>query len=216
MRRRATRARGGVYPRAFLNGKLDLTQAEAVADLISAEGRQAARAALSARDGALYRRAEAVADALTGYAAHLAAWIDYPEEEIAEVDPAELGGGLRRCEDDLAGLLGTYDTGRIIREGISAAIVGRPNVGKSTLMNLLAGHARSIVTEIAGTTRDIVSDTIRLGEIVLHLSDTAGIRGTDDRWNARGWTSRSGSLRGRSSCWRSSTARTRSMKTTCA
>ena len=86
--------------RAFLNGKLDLTQAEAVADLISAEGRQAARAALSARDGALYRRAEAVADALTGYAAHLAAWIDYPEEEIAEVDPAELGGGLRRCEDD--------------------------------------------------------------------------------------------------------------------
>ena len=166
--------------RAFLNGKLDLTQAEAVADLISAEGRQAARAALSARDGALYRRAEAVADALTGYAAHLAAWIDYPEEEIAEVDPAELGGGLRRCEDDLAGLLGTYDTGRIIREGISAAIVGRPNVGKSTLMNLLAGHARSIVTEIAGTTRDIVSDTIRLGEIVLHLSDTAGIRGTDD------------------------------------
>lgn len=166
--------------RAFLNGKLDLTQAEAVADLISARGRQAARAALTARDGALYREAERICGELTGYAAHLAAWIDYPEEEIVEVDQDALAAGLCGCMEALEKLSATYDTGRVIREGIDTAIVGRPNVGKSTLMNLLSGFQRSIVSNSAGTTRDVVSDTVQLGDLMLHLSDTAGIRSTDD------------------------------------
>ncbi len=166
--------------RAFLNGKLDLTQAEAVADLISAQGKQAARAALTARDGALYREAERICGELTGYAAHLAAWIDYPEEGIAEVDPSALATGLRGCGAALEKLSATYDAGRVVREGIETAIVGRPNVGKSTLMNLLSGFQRSIVSDCAGTTRDVVSDTVQLGDLMLHLSDTAGIRSTDD------------------------------------
>ncbi|MGI5965916.1 tRNA uridine-5-carboxymethylaminomethyl(34) synthesis GTPase MnmE [Anaerotruncus rubiinfantis] len=166
--------------RAFLNGKLDLTRAEAVGDLIAAQGRQAARAALTARDGALYQRIEKITGKLVAQAGHLAAWIDYPEEEIVEVDAADLAETLRECERDLRKLLATYDAGKVIREGIEVAIVGRPNVGKSTLMNLLAGYQRSIVSEQAGTTRDVVSDSVRLGEIVLHLSDTAGIRASDD------------------------------------
>lgn len=166
--------------RAFLNGKLDLTQAEAVADLISAQGKQAARAALTARDGALYREADRICGELTGYAAHLAAWIDYPEEGIVEVDGNALTDGLRGCVEALNKLSATYDAGRVIREGIETAIVGRPNVGKSTLMNLLSGCQRSIVSDSAGTTRDVVSDTVQLGDLVLHLSDTAGIRTTDD------------------------------------
>ncbi len=173
-------AAGEFTRRAFLNGKLDLTQAEAVIDLISAQGRQAAKAALSARDGALFRRIDRICGKLVTLAAHLAAWIDYPEEEIVEVDAGDLLADLRDCERDLQNLLDGYDAGRIIREGMDVSIVGRPNVGKSTLMNLLAGYNRSIVTDIAGTTRDVVSDTIRLGDLLLHLSDTAGIRESDD------------------------------------
>ncbi|MEM1486084.1 tRNA uridine-5-carboxymethylaminomethyl(34) synthesis GTPase MnmE [Oscillospiraceae bacterium PP1C4] len=171
---------GEFTKRAFLNGKLDLTQAEAVSDMISAQGKQAARAALAARDGALYRRIDQISANLIAYAAHLAAWIDYPEEEIVEVNSDELIVNLRACEQDLQKLLASYDTGRVIREGIEVAIVGRPNVGKSTLMNLLTGYTRSIVADLAGTTRDVVSDTIQLGDVVLHLSDTAGIRDSKD------------------------------------
>ena len=171
---------GEFTKRAFLNGKLDLTQAEAVMDLIAAQGSQAARCALSARDGALYQCAEHMAERLAGYASHLAAWIDYPEEEIVEVDGQQLEGALRDCCGELSKLLDSYDTGRVVREGIDVAIVGRPNTGKSTLMNLLAGYTRSIVTSLAGTTRDVVSDTIQLGDLLLHLSDTAGIRETED------------------------------------
>lgn len=171
---------GEFTKRAFLNGKMDLTGAEAVADLISAQGRQAAKAALAAHDGALFRRIDAVSEKLIGQASHLAAWIDYPEEEIIDVDEKALLMQLKACRTDLKELLDSYDTGKVIREGINAAIVGRPNVGKSTLMNLLTGYNRSIVADLAGTTRDVVSDTIQLGEIVLHLSDTAGIRLSDD------------------------------------
>lgn len=171
---------GEFTKRAFLNGKLDLTQAEAVIDLISARGAQAARAALSARDGALYRRVEEIERRLTDFAAHLAAWIDYPEEEIDEIDSDSLRAGLFSCLQTLDGLAASYETGRLVRDGIDTAIVGRPNVGKSSLMNLMTGVKRSIVSEIPGTTRDLVGDTILCGGFVFHLTDTAGIRTSDD------------------------------------
>lgn len=171
---------GEFTKRAFLNGKLDLTQAEAVIDLISAQGRQSARAALTARDGALYRKAREVSKLLVGEAAKLSAWIDYPEEDIEEMERDSIAQALASGEATLTQLLETYGAGKILRDGIETVIVGRPNAGKSTLMNLLADSQRSIVTEIAGTTRDVVSETVRLGEVVLHLSDTAGIRKTGD------------------------------------
>ena len=172
---------GEFTKRAFLNGKMNLTQAEGVMDLISARGAAASRAALAARDGALSRKIETIAKTLTDTAAHLAAWVDYPEEDVEAVEPASLLASLGGAARQLDALLAGYDTGRMIREGIATAIVGRPNVGKSTLMNLLAGAQRSIVTDIPGTTRDVVEDVVRLGpDIVLNLADTAGIRQTDD------------------------------------
>ena len=171
---------GEFTKRAFLNGKLDLTQAEAVADLIAAQGQQAAKAALTAKEGALYRKARGIAEELLELAAHLAAWIDYPEEDLPQVEPQALEIKLCSIAAELETLLATYDTGRVIREGVETAIVGRPNGGKSTLMNLLAGAPRSIVTQLAGTTRDVVTETVRLGEVVLRLADTAGIRETGD------------------------------------
>ncbi|MCR2026426.1 tRNA uridine-5-carboxymethylaminomethyl(34) synthesis GTPase MnmE [Anaerotruncus colihominis] len=171
---------GEFTKRAFLNGKLDLTQAEAVIDLISARGGQAARAALSARGGALYRCVEKIVDRLTHFAAHLSAWIDYPEEEIEAVDSRTLHDALLESLRTLDSLAGSYETGRLVRDGIETVIVGRPNVGKSSLMNLMTGMKRSIVSDIPGTTRDLVSDTVLCGGFVFHLTDTAGIRRPDD------------------------------------
>jgi tRNA modification GTPase len=166
--------------RAFQNGKMDLMQAEAVMQLIHAEGEAALQAALSARDGALTGAIAAVRGTLVQWAAHLAAWVDYPDEGIADVDTNALSAALEDCRGHLDALLATYDKGKILREGVHTAIVGKPNVGKSTLMNLLSGRPRSIVTEIPGTTRDVVEETVRLGDFVLRLYDTAGIRGTED------------------------------------
>ena len=171
---------GEFTKRAFLNGKVNLTQAEAVMDLISSQNKNATRAALSARDGALSQRVQGIEKILLGLAGHLAAWVDYPEEDIEEVETGSLLHSLSGCRDQLEQLLSTYDLGRILREGVDTAIIGRPNVGKSTLMNLLAGAQRSIVTDIPGTTRDVVEDVIRLEDVVLNLADTAGIRATDD------------------------------------
>lgn len=171
---------GEFTQRAFLNGKMDLTQAEAVMDLISAGSAQSARSALSLREGALSKKAEQITSDLITLSSHLAAWVDYPEEEIPEVTGQEIDGVLKKASAQLEELLSTYDTGHILKHGVETAIVGRPNVGKSTLMNALTGYERSIVTEIPGTTRDMVSDTVRLGEVTLNLWDTAGIRETDD------------------------------------
>ena len=177
----AVNAEAGEFTkRAYLNGKLDLTQAEAVMDIISAKGERELKMAESLREGAAFKTARKCSDKLLKILGDLAAWADYPEEDIPEVRPENLTAELIAVRDDLRSLVKNYDSGRILREGVATAIIGRPNVGKSTLFNCLSGCARSIVTEIAGTTRDIIEETVRVGDITLRLSDTAGIHETED------------------------------------
>ena len=176
----APAAAGEFTKRALLNGKMSLTEAEAVADMIAAQGEQSLSCSNSQREGALYRRAEAIADMIMDVSAQISAWIDYPEDDTPTVTEEWLQERLNVIKAELDGLLSGYDTGRMIREGISCAIVGKPNVGKSTIMNALSGVRRSIVSDIAGTTRDIVEETVNLNGTVLLLSDCAGIRETDD------------------------------------
>ncbi len=171
---------GEFTKRAFLNGKLDLTEAEAVMDIIGAKSQAAAKSALSVHEGALSKKINEVKDELTMRAAHLCAWADYPEEDIPEVEFSALKIALESSAKNLDELLKNYDKGKAIREGIDTVIVGRPNVGKSTLMNLITGYDKSIVTSIAGTTRDIVEETAVVRDVTLHLSDTAGIRDADN------------------------------------
>lgn len=171
---------GEFTKRAFLNGKLDLTQAEAIQNLISANGEQAARAAMAVREGTLSKRIDGVKQMLLTAAAHMSVWADYPDEDIEALETEKLRSDLDSSLKLLNKLIIEADGGRALREGVETVIVGSPNVGKSTLMNLLAGEQRSIVTPVAGTTRDIVEETVRLGELVLHIADTAGLRETDD------------------------------------
>ncbi len=171
---------GEFTKRAYLNGKLSLTQAEAVMSLISASGKSSARAALSLLEGSLSRELLEVRGALSDVASHLSAWIDFPEEDVEEVEPNALERALSAARDKIGALVRDYDRGRLASDGIKTVICGRPNVGKSTLMNLLAGCERSIVADIPGTTRDIVEDCVQLGGYTLRVSDTAGLRETGD------------------------------------
>ena len=177
----AVMAEAGEFTRrAFLNGKMTLTQAEAVVYLIGAGSEQSLRSARSVMQGDLYRKITDITGRLLTVSGHLSAYIDYPEEDIDGMEGDELLHSCESCLAELDGLIATFDKGRIIREGVETVIVGRPNVGKSTLMNLLAGCQKSIVTDIPGTTRDVVEETVNLGNVILRLADTAGIRETDN------------------------------------
>ena len=172
--------------RAFLNGRMDLTQAEAVADLIDAETADAAANAAGQVGGALLRRIDPLYDAMADVCSHFHAVLDYPDEEIPPFRLAEFAGVLRGASRDLWALHRSFDRGRYLRRGVNAVILGRPNAGKSSLLNALAGFERVIVTDVPGTTRDTVEQTVRLGGVLLRLTDTAGIRDSADAIEAMG------------------------------
>lgn len=178
--------RGEFTKRAFLNGQLALTQAEAVIDLIEAETADAAANAAGQVGGVLQKKLSPVYDDLTDICSHFHAVLDYPDEDIEDFGLAKYEGALKTDAKALYALLQTFGQGRILKQGVSAAIVGKPNVGKSSLLNALAGYERVIVTEIAGTTRDTVEETVMVGSTRLRLIDTAGIRQTEDKLEAMG------------------------------
>jgi len=177
---------GEFTQRAFLNGKLDLTQAEGVMDLIAAQTRLALRAARSQLEGALGRRTSAARDEVLATLAHLEAWIDFPDEDIQPHTGSSLRGGVISVLATLDTLLATADQGRILRDGVRTVIFGPPNVGKSSLLNRLLGFERAIVSEVPGTTRDTIEESISLHGIPLRLIDTAGLRQADDHLEAAG------------------------------
>ena len=172
--------------RAFLNGKMDLVKAESVMRVIEATGKNAAQAAVAANGGAISRKIDEVKAALVEASAQLSVWADYPDDETVDLDVAALKAKLEVCRANLSSLVRNYDNGKALISGVDTAIVGAPNVGKSTLMNALSGFEKSIVTHIPGTTRDVVEETVNLGEVTLKISDTAGIRETDDPVEAIG------------------------------
>ena len=166
---------------AFLNGKMDLSQAEAVMDLISAKGERANKIAFSMREGSSGKKIGKIKEILLDILARLSVWSDYPEDgDIPQIDSKMLKKSLFEVKSQISDMIKGYDACKILKEGVKTAIIGRPNVGKSTLMNCLSGHEKSIVTNIPGTTRDVIEESVMLGDIPLLLIDTAGIRETDD------------------------------------
>ena len=178
--------RGEFTKRAFLNGKLDLTQAEAVIDLIEADTADAAANAAGQVGGVLQKKLAPIYNELVDLCSHFHAVLDYPDEDIEDFGLQNYYATLRSGGKELHKLLQTYGQGRILRQGVAAAIVGKPNVGKSSLLNALAGYDRVIVTDIPGTTRDTVEETVMVGQTRLRLIDTAGIRETSDTVEAIG------------------------------
>ncbi|MEP7187488.1 MAG: tRNA uridine-5-carboxymethylaminomethyl(34) synthesis GTPase MnmE [Rhodanobacter sp.] len=180
-------ARPGEFTeRAFLNGKLDLAQAEAVADLIAARSQAGARAALQSMEGVFSRKVDTLLQGLIALRVHIEAAIDFPEEEIDFLADPAIGRQLEALRCELAELLREARRGLRLNDGLRVAIIGRPNVGKSSLLNALAGSDRAIVTATAGTTRDVLRESLSLDGIVLELADTAGLRETDDEVEREG------------------------------
>ncbi len=177
---------GEFSKRAFLNGKIDLAQAEAIADLIAAGSEQAARAALRSLDGEFSDAVHGLVEALTATRLHVEAAIDFPEEEIDFLGDAALAKRLDDCEQRFVVLLQNAERGRVLRDGYRVVLVGRPNAGKSSLMNRLSGEETAIVTEIAGTTRDILRETLNVDGLIIELIDTAGLREDPDRVEEEG------------------------------
>ena len=171
---------GEFTKRAFLSGRMELTAAEAVADMIDAESVECAKNAAGQLSGAIDQKAEDIYSALTDISSHYHAVLDYPDEDIEDFRLEAYRGVLEEAIRTLRALLATFDRGKLMHSGIPAAIVGRPNAGKSSLLNALLGYDRAIVTAVPGTTRDTIEEKLRIGSICLRLTDTAGIRATED------------------------------------
>ena len=187
---------GEFTKRAFLNGRMDLTQAEAVIDLIEAESPAYAQNAACQLKGAVSVRLDSVYSTLVDILAHFHAFLDYPDDDIEDFDMRGYLPALRDVEDKLTLLLSTCDRGRVMRDGVPTAIVGRPNTGKSSLLNALLGYDRAIVTEISGTTRDTIEEKVFFGGVLLRLIDTAGLRKTTDTVESLGVERALAALRG--------------------
>jgi len=177
----ARQAKAGEFSkRAFLNGRMDLTQAEAVIDIIHSETAEAAKNAVGQLNGAILRKTDGIYTALVEICSHYHAVLDYPDEDIEDFQLENYNSVLDDAIVQLQRLQDTFNRGRIMTEGVKAAIIGKPNAGKSSLLNALLGYERAIVTDIAGTTRDTIEERVKLGNVLIRLTDTAGIRQTDD------------------------------------
>ncbi len=173
--------RGEFSKRAFLNGKMDLTQAEGVIDLINSVSDGGAKAAVFQMEGLLSKNINALRDKLLKLVSHMEAAVDFPEEDIEELSEENITAVLKEALSETERLIKTADYGRILRDGMPVAVIGKPNVGKSSLLNILSGSEKAIVTDVAGTTRDIVEEYVNVAGVAIKVMDTAGIHETDDK-----------------------------------